>query len=309
MNFLRPFRERRKRNNFIDLHLHSNRQGGIISPREIALYIHHLYKKGKKIQKVALTDHETLEGQEEFSTTLRSLDFGEDTPEIYWGAEVSLLLEPKERTKVHLLIYSPSKRNPLFYLRENAEDIFNKLNGYMHTRNSRRAMQMIKLLAPSCELTMEDFYAHAQFGRYLSNLSLIRALRETGHFTDGADIASFMRDVDVSNANGHFDSSNWPRADEFIPMLGKRFEYVSFAHPVLTNTRAGLDTVIEKLVSLGVNAMEISHPSNSAEQTMELDVLARKFNLYQTAGSDEHFYKQPYRIGVPMNTLDPTRLI
>lgn len=303
--------ERKHREGYFDLHLHSNRNGGLISPREIALEIYKLYRRGKFLEKVSLTDHETLDGQQEFLDMIGVLDFGEHRPVVYFGVEVPLILDLNDRTVIHVLAYSSSRNTTLFSLRKRSDYIFERINASMHTRSVLKAKRLICSAGDSCPITMDNVYAHARFGKYVSDISIIKALQTSGAFESEREIQEFLNQFNTS-FEGPVDPSFWPKANEVIPSLARCFDYVSWAHPFRNNSHRTLDEIISQLVNLrggGINTLEAYHPSHSSEETAEVVSLSRKFGLYLSGGSDTHFYKKPPLIGISLEDVDKSRLI
>lgn len=304
-------KEHRHHRGYFDLHFHSNRNGGFISPKEIAFFIHHLYQKGKILQKVSLTDHDSLEGQQEFFDTIQTLEFKGKTPppHIYFGTEVSLLLDYNEGVRVHLLAYKDVESSSLFHLRQIADPIFDRLHNVLHRGGINKAERLVDLIGDSGLVSMEDIYAHARFGKYVDDSSIVRALIASGQFRNEREAVLFMAGLGL---NKPFDDNNLsPRAEDFLPDLARTFDYVALAHPLITASCEDLDGIICKLVNMrygGINALEVYRPHNGNQVPM-LESLAKKFGLSVTGGSDTHFFKEPYSLGIPLKLADNSRLI
>jgi len=304
-------KEHRHHRGYFDLHFHSNRNGGFISPREIAFFIHHLYQKGKILEKVSLTDHETLEGQQEFFDTIQTLGFKGKTPppHIYFGTEVSLLLDYKSGMRVHLLAYTDAESSSLFHLREIADPIFDRLQKVLHQGGINKAERLVDLIGDSGPVSMQDIYAHARFGKYVDDISIVRALMASGQFKNEREAVLFIAGFGL---NKPCDSKNLsPRVEDFLPDLARTFDYVALAHPFITASCEDLDEIIYQLVNMrhgGINSLEVYRPHNGNQVPM-LESLAKKFGLYVTGGSDTHFFKEPYSLGIPLKRADNSRLI
>lgn len=122
----------------VDLHLHSNYSDGSDTPTE-------LVQKAKDIglEAIALTDHDTIEGWEEFSDAGKA-----NGTKTIPGIELSLE-DIDGATEVHLLGY---------FLNGNPHDARAELRKYSHSRieaRKKRLAQMITLLR-NCDLQINE---------------------------------------------------------------------------------------------------------------------------------------------------------
>lgn len=72
----------------------------------------------------------------------------------------------------------------------------------------------------------------------------------------------------------------FPTAEEVISTVRDAGGVIAWAHPDVVFPR------IEKLVELGLNGIEVSHPDMTEEATCDAEEAARKFNLYRCGGTD-----------------------
>ena len=72
--------------------------------------------------------------------------------------------------------------------------------------------------------------------------------------------------------------------EDAIRMLHDARALAVLAHPGTGGTRE----LIEPLVAVGLDGLEVRHPSHSAEDTMRLTALANHFRLALSGGSDWH---------------------
>jgi len=298
----------KKHHRYIDLHLHSNRDGGGLSPQGIAQEVFRAYKHGKLFDIVSLTDHCTLAGQQEFYNTIQQLKFGKNRPVVFWGVEFPVIMDNPSGARVHILAYADSREVRLHTLKNSGADgLINKLGNRAHNQTLRRIKQ-IGHSFPNLLPNLESMFAFASPDGYLTRESILKALVASSKF-DYQEATNFLGCWDCQNGNKEYDLKNAPCAQLFLPRLHDVFKYLSWAHPNVSCTPETFDPIVTRLSELGVNAIEAYGPKTSKEEAEYLEATARKFGLYLTAGSDEHFHKAHYRLGLPRAQMDRRRLV
>lgn len=72
----------------------------------------------------------------------------------------------------------------------------------------------------------------------------------------------------------------YPTAEEVITTVRDAGGVIAWAHPDEVFPR------VEALVEVGLNGIEVNHPSMTEEATRDAEEAARKFNLYRSGGTD-----------------------
>lgn len=241
-----------------DLHTHSTASDGAFSPKKLIEIA-----KERKIEYLALTDHDTVSGLEEASiyATQAGITF---IP----GIELSTLLKNES---IHLLGYfkDDSYKNPsliefLDQLKRNrvirAEEIVRKLKKYHNI-----------------EITLESVLENGK--DTIARPHIARAIIKAGYpYTQEYIFDNFLGD----NCPAYIPSNKIPTA-EGIALLKKHNALVFLAHPTLLKR-----TPIENLMDIGLDGIEAIYPLNKKGHKEKFMKLAIKNNLLISCGSDSH---------------------
>ena len=85
-------------------------------------------------------------------------------------------------------------------------------------------------------------------------------------------------------------------AREAIDLIHAAGGLASLAHPKLStgvDRPGGLEAFVERLVGLGLDGLEVEHPSHTPRLRRRLRRLVRRFDLVATGGSDFHGATSP----------------
>lgn len=246
----------------VDLHLHSHYSDGTSSPYEL---VQLALKSG--LQGIALTDHDTVEGIEEF------IDHGREYKlEVISGLEISA---SHREFFIHILGYGINHRSTeliswLARLQEGRENrnkqIINKLQKMGHDIH----LGELKSLSP-----------HGQTGRP----HIARLLRNKGIVQAENDAFSlYLR----KGGPAFVDRFSYTAA-ESIDMIHRAGGLAVLAHPgILEQQTPALSLVISELVERGLDGIEAYYPTHSPTLEKKLGAFARKYQLVLTGGSDYH---------------------
>jgi len=247
----------------IDLHLHTNASDGILNPPELVRYA---VKKG--VQAIAITDHDTIDGNEE---GLRE------------GQRLNLTVIPGVEISVD---YSGGTMHLLGSLFDNGNETLREklriLQKFRAERNPRIAEKLTRLGMPLpyeevVKLAGGGQVGRPHFARLMVQKGYVRneqeafdkylkkgapAYEEKVRFTPSEAVALIL------NAQG-------------VPVL---------AHPFTLNCkgREELEHVVKGLVEAGLKGIEVYYPEHSEKETLEYQRLADTYGLIATGGSDFH---------------------
>ena len=251
----------------IDLHVHSTASDGTLSPAEIVSLA---VRKGLKA--IALTDHDTLAGIPEAREAAQGLPI-----EVIPGIELSAIYDG---TEIHILGLYVETADRSF--RSSVESLLaarEKRNDEMIRRFTENGMPVSRR-----ELTggnPDTVITRAQFARVLMEKGFVSSMDQAfkkyltygGPYCPEKETVSPLRAMELLTANGAF------------PVIAHPFQY-----------RLG-DKKLEQLVCLlkeaGLQGIEAYHSSNNQYESGKLRLLAEKYDLLPTGGSDFHGRNKP----------------
>ena len=246
-----------------DLHSHSTRSDGLLSPRALVL---RAAQRGVDV--LALTDHDELSGLHEARETAR-----ESGIRLIDGAELSVSW--RELT-LHVLALGIDPSCPVL------------IDGLQAIRTGRasRARRIADALAAA---GIADAYAGAL--RFVTSESLItrthfaRFLVEAGHVRDMRDV---FKHYLTRGKPGyvHHDWASLPTAVEWIHAAGGQ---AVLAHPGRYKVgREGMRELLAEFREVGGEGIEVLSSSHTAEQNETFLRHARVFGFLASCGSDYH---------------------
>jgi predicted metal-dependent phosphoesterase TrpH len=244
--------------NAIDLHTHSLRSDGALSPGDL---VRRAAARGVKVQ--ALSDHDTLAGVAEAAATgeglgMRIIAATELNTESEWG-------------DAHVLGY---------FLDPEDSELENRLRWLRENRGRRIEIMVEKLNRLGYAVDLPRVLEIAQGGA-LGRPHLAQALFEKGY------ISTYDEAFDTLIAKGS--PAYVPRVGldpiEAVTLVRRHGGVPSLAHP---GTVVGLDEVLPKLVAAGLAGIEAYYADHSPEMTARYLALAREHSLVPTGGSDFH---------------------
>lgn len=240
----------------IDLHLHSTASDGTNAPEVVVQAA-----REAGLQALALTDHDTVEGIPAARDAARAAGI-----DLVPGVELSAYEGSDE---VHLLGLHITRldemRDALAVFRaarrERAEGIVRLLNGL------------------GVRITFDDVLAVARDAA-IGRPHVARALVENGWAMDLRD--AFDRYLGAGRP-AYLDKRR-VTIPEAIDLIHRSGGIAVFAHPGAEGSRERIET----LAAMGLDGIEVIHPSHSAEDRARLLALTRHFNLVPSGGSDSH---------------------
>jgi predicted metal-dependent phosphoesterase TrpH len=240
----------------IDLHLHSTASDGTSAPEVVVLAA-----RDAGLRALALTDHDTVEGIATARDAAKAAGL-----ELVPGVELSAYEGTDE---VHILglhiVQLDAMRDSLAVFREARRE---------------RAAGIVRLLnGLGVRITFDDVLAVAGDAA-MGRPHVARAMVENGWAMDLRD--AFDRYLGAGRP-AYLDKRrvSIPEAIELIHQCGG---IAVLAHPGPESTHER----IERLAAMGLDGLEVIHPSHSADDRARLLSLTKHLNLVPSGGSDSH---------------------
>lgn len=281
----------------IDLHTHSTRSDGTLTPAELIRYA-----AQKGLAAIALTDHDTIDGIEEAVQAARSLSSQDPdalVPEVIPGVELSTEYRGKD---IHIV--------GLFIDWQNRE-FADRLRGFADARIYRNRKMCSLLTENGCPVSYEDMEAafpdtvitRAHFAQYLLDRGMISSIDEAFRKLIGDDCPCFVPREKITP----HDAVRFLLRFGGVPIL---------AHPLQYKMgETELDALAASLTGLGLDGIEVYYSTHRQADTANLSRIAEKYGLLLSGGSDFHgTRKQNLDLGtgyghlyVPDTILPPIR--
>jgi hypothetical protein len=241
----------------IDLHAHTTASDGTATPEQ---FVAAAVEAG--LSAVAVTDHDTVASVAEVTRLA-----GDAGIQVVAGVELSV--HDSQDREVHLLG---------LHLADLAI-VEGTLAGLRDARRTRAIRIVEKLNALGVALPIEAVLAEAD-GAAIGRPHVARALAKAGHVTGLQE--AFDRWLGGGKP-AYVDKERLLFADG-IALVHRAGGIAVYAHPNWEGTRER----IEPLVALGLDGIEVRHPSHGAEDIKRLRGLVNQFGLVPSGGSDWH---------------------
>ena len=244
-----------------DLHCHTRLSDGSLGIEDLILLV-----KKLKIETIAITDHDCLAG------TVRGKVIGErHGVQVIPGVEISCV-DPKRERRAHLLCY--------------LSDSPDRLEGLCR-RNSlsrRKAGQyMILKAAKRFPITPEFVLKCASGSTNIFKQHIAHALMECGY--THTIFGELYHDLFSSNSPNCISvEPSFPDVREVLAAVHEAGGIAVLAHPAFYDSFDLLD----ELIGLGLDGVEVWHPTANEETVSRLQRTAREHHLLMTGGSDFH---------------------
>jgi predicted metal-dependent phosphoesterase TrpH len=281
----------------IDLHTHSTRSDGTLTPAELIRYA-----AQKGLAAIALTDHDTIDGIEEAVQAARSLSSQDPdalVPEVIPGVELSTEYRGKD---IHIV--------GLFIDWQNRE-FADRLRGFADARIYRNRKMCSLLTENGCPVSYEDLEAafpdtvitRAHFAQYLLDRGMISSIDEAFRKLIGDDCPCFVPREKITP----HDAVRFLLRFGGVPILAHPLQYKM--------SETELDALVASLTGLGLDGIEVYYSTHRQADTANLSRIAEKYGLLLSGGSDFHgTRKQNLDLGtgyghlyVPDTILPPIR--
>jgi predicted metal-dependent phosphoesterase TrpH len=240
----------------VDLHTHSTASDGAFPPADV---VAHAQLAG--LAAIALTDHDTVDGVAEAAAAGERLGV-----RVIAGVELSAFEKGKE---LHLLGLQLA----------NTDAVEQELATFRATRRSRAEEIVERLNRLGVPVTVEAVLVEAGEGA-IGRPHVARAIIAGGWVRDQRE--AFDRYLGAGRPA--FVDKHRLEMSDAIAIVHRAGGVAVLAHPGPDGNRAR----IEPLVALGLDGVEVRHPSHSSEDVARLGALVDFFGLVPSGGSDWH---------------------
>ncbi len=292
----------------VDLHVHSNRSDGTLSPTQLVDYA-----MEKELAAFALTDHDTIDGLEEaidYASVLRSRNARqaagapsqEGAPAAY-SAQISACLQASPGTKcqeqtvpevipgIELSTEYQSQDIHIvgLYIDYHNETFIRKLREFVDSRDIRNRKMCRRLQEAGIPIDYDELAAQfpdsvitrAHFARYMLNHGYIKSMKEAFDRYVGDYAPCFVPREKVTPI----------QAVELILEAGG---IPVLAHPVLyPMSDIRLEQLTAELKEAGLIGLEAVYATYSPSDERRMRGLAQKYGLCISGGSDFHGSNKP----------------
>lgn len=246
----------------IDLHTHSTASDGTFSPGDLVNKA-----VSKKLKVLAITDHDTVAGLEEAKKAAQNQDI------IFIpGIELNIQWPTGE---FHLLGLG---------LKQVSDDL-NSIITYLQRQRETRNQKIVELLnKDGFEMTMTELIDRFET-ESIGRPHIAQMMVEKGYVK--------QRQQAFDNFLGKGRQYYVDRAGADLSMASKAIKNSGgvpvHAHPLsLYLSINTLETTMEEIKAKGVMGLEAYHPAIRVSQGQQLEKIARKLDMFVTAGSDYH---------------------
>ena len=271
----------------VDLHSHTNRSDGTLTPEQL---IDLAVRSG--LQALAITDHDTLEGYDQACASASAAQL-----DLVCGVELNARYHDRP---IHLLGYFPhgppgdAFRRHLADIQENRRD------------RNQRLVQRLRSLGLEMRLDDAEQLGRGQTGRP----HFAQVLVNRGYVSNTRE--AFDRYLDEKAPA--FVERRDPSLDDLLGWIHGAPGLSSWAHPARFFRESGLDVTacFEELQAKGLDAIEVYHTDHKLHETDRFRVAAQALQLGVTGGSDFHGDPESDTrlngLGIPLSLLEELRL-
>ena len=262
---------------FCDLHVHSNYSDGVCTPREV------LEKaKEKGLKAVALTDHNTIKGLNEFMALGKEFNI-----ETIAGTEITCEFAGKE---IHMLA--------LFLKPENYKDVENLLYDYVSKESARNVELAEKLSSAGYKINYAEMLK--KYGENINRVHFAKELLNGGYVTSIQNAF----DTVLNESAGFYTVPKRLDALSVIKFIKEIGAVPVWAHPRLSLSESEVIEFLTSATPCGLVALETDYSTYTPQQTTFVKEMAERFNLLRSGGSDFHGSNKPtIQIGVGKGNL------
>lgn len=261
----------------VDLHVHSSRSDGTLSPARLVDYA-----MEKKLAAFALTDHDTVDGLDEameYAGWLAASRPGSRgiVPEVIPGIEFSTEYRGRD---IHILGLYIDHKNPL---------LRTHLKTFVDARIERNRKMCRRLQENGISVTYESLLSEfpgsvitrAHYAKYMLMHSYIQTMKEAFDLYVGDQCPCFVPREKVTPIQ----AVQLILAAGGIPIL---------AHPVLYHMdSAELEKLVRELKNHGLIGLEAIYSTYNESEERNIRTLAARYGLLISGGSDFHGSNKP----------------
>jgi 3',5'-nucleoside bisphosphate phosphatase len=248
---------------YVDLHMHSTASDGAVAPAEVVAAAQRV-----GLSAIALTDHDTVDGVAAAQAAGASLGV-----RVIAGVELSAVDEGEEIHVLGLHLSHP-------------EHMAAALDELKEARRDRAKLIVERLNSLGIPVSLEAVYAAADGGA-VGRPHVAKALVAGGWARDFRDAF----DRWLGNGKPACIEKRTVTFEEAARLIHDAGGLAVYAHPGGAASRAEL----EDLASLGLDAVEVRHPSHTVDEIVRLSALTNELGLVPSGGSDWHGAQEGYR--------------
>ena len=251
----------------IDLHTHSNKSDGSLSPTELLNLA-----KQTGLSAIALTDHDTTAGLSEAIVCGSQLGI-----DVIPGVELSCDNNGKD---VHIVGLFIDYEDTVFA---------SHLNAFVNSRIERNKKMCAKLTAAGlpvdyddlCEYCSGSVITRAHYARYMLSKGYIQSLTEAFDRYIGDNSPCYVPREKVTPKQG-------------IELILSAGGFPILAHPLLYKMgKDRLDNLVSELAQCGLMGLEAMYSTYTPSDERDMRKLASKYDLTISGGSDFHGDAKP----------------
>ena len=254
----------------IDLHVHSTASDGTYTPKEVA-------ELAKKIglSAIALTDHDTIDGLQEFQETGKDLGM-----ETIAGIEFAALWPKHHRPEIHIVGLGFDPKHPA---------LLERMTEIKESRDIRNQKMCEKLSSIGLHITLEEVSANAG-GEIITRAHFANVLLKKGYIARKEDAFSRY----ISTGLPGYVEREFLSPELCICTIKEAGGAAILAHPTLygLNTEQ-LEELCVELIPYGLDGIECQYSTYSSTETKTITALAEKMHLLPSGGSDFHGKNKP----------------
>ena len=254
----------------IDLHAHSTASDGTYTPAEVA-------KLAKTIglAAIALTDHDTIDGLEEFQKAGAALGI-----ETITGIEFATLWGKHHRPEIHIVGLGFDPNHPV--LSERMKDI-------KESRDIRNRKMCEKLSSIGLHITLDEVATNAG-GEIITRAHFANVLLQKGYIAKKEDAFSRY----ISTGLPGYVEREFLTPELCIQTIKEAGGAAVLAHPTLYGLNMEqLEELCGELIPCGLDGIECQYSTYSPAETKAITALAEKMHLLPSGGSDFHGKNKP----------------
>lgn len=242
---------------YIDLHLHTTKSDGCVSPQELLQQV-----KTSGLAAIAITDHDTLDGY--FAAQPLAEELG---IELIPGVELSCEEEGKD---IHILAYCIDTESLSFkeYLQK-----------FRFRRHERVYQITEKLQNMGINISADDVFDNVpgsspgrlHIARAMVQKNIVRSTHQAFKQYIGEECPAYIKKMKLSVV-------------ECIELIHSIHGIAVLAHPAVYQK----DHLIEGFIKNGLDGIEVFHSEHSISDSRKYKKIADAHNLVITGGSDYH---------------------
>lgn len=248
---------------YVDLHMHSTASDGSVAPADVVAAAH---RAG--LTAIALTDHDTVDGIADAQLAGETLGV-----RVVAGVELSAVDDGEEIHVLGLHLTHP-------------EHIAAALDELKEARRDRAKLTVERLNSFGIPITLDAVFAAAGEGA-VGRPHIAKALVAGGWARDFREAF----DKWLGNGKPACIEKRTVTFEEAARLIHEAGGLAVYAHPGGAASR----TALEELAGLGLDSVEVRHPSHTADEIVRLTALTDELGLVPSGGSDWHGSPEGYR--------------